>query len=147
MLNLFLIWHLHFYFGSLQNSLEHFIPVQPPKPEKTKSYPQIKCNGHMVLPMRRSFSFTLFLWWRLLGFVVSSTSLNPWVVVVVAVVVVGADVVVVEPEPLPWMTFWFRGQQILGMLFVKPQENFERNFSFSFVIWFSRIFSAIKIKT
>ena len=49
-------------------------------------------------------------------------------------VVVGADVVVVGPEPLPWMTFWFRGQQILGMLFVKPQENFERNFSFSFVI-------------
>ena len=142
-----LIWHLHFYFGSLQNSLEHFMPVQPPKPEKTKSYPQSKYNLPVVLPMRRSFSFTRFLWWRLLGFVVSSTSLNPWVVVVVAVVVVGADVAVVGPEPLPWMTFWFRGQQILGMLFVKPQENFERNFSFSFVIWFSRIFSAIKIKT
>ena len=53
-------------------------------------------------------------------------------VVVVVVVVVG--VVVFGSEPLPWMTFCFRGQQILGMLFVKPQENFERNFSFSFVI-------------
>ena len=37
-------------------------------------------------------------------------------------------------DPLPWMSFCFRGQQILGMLFVKPQENLERNFSFSFVI-------------
>jgi len=114
-----------FYFGSLQNSLEHFMPVQPPK------------------PMRKSFSFRRFLWWFLLGFVVSSTSLNLWVVVggegVVVVVVVG--VVVFGSEPLPWMTFCFKGQQILGMLFVKPQENFERNFSFSFVIWFSRIFS------
>ena len=51
---------------------------------------------------------------------------------VVVVVVVG--VVVFGSEPLPWMTFCSRGQQILGMLFVKPQENFERNFSFSFVI-------------
>ena len=51
---------------------------------------------------------------------------------VVVVVVVG--VVVFGSEPLPWMTFCFRGQQILGLLFVKPQENFERNFSFSFVI-------------
>lgn len=50
------------------------------------------------------------------------------------VVVVVVGVVVLGSEPLPWMTFCSRGQQILGMLFVKPQENFERNFSFSFVI-------------
>ena len=55
------------------------------------------------------------------------------------VVVVGGGGVVdlfstLGPDPLPWMSFCFRGQQILGMLFVKPQENLERNFSFSFVI-------------
>ena len=33
----FWIWHLHFYFGSLQNSLEHFMPVQPPKPENIEN--------------------------------------------------------------------------------------------------------------
>ena len=63
--------------------------------------------------------------------------------VVVLVVVVGCGVGVVGVvdifstlglDPLPWMSFCLRGQQILGMLFVKPQENFERNFSFSFVI-------------
>ena len=120
------------------------------KHTKWYSYPKnSKIECPLYLPIRKSFSFTRFLWWFLLGFVVSSTSLNLWVVVEgeggVVVVVVG--VVVLGSEPLPWMTFCSRGQQILGMLFVKPQENFERNFSFSFVIWFSRIFSAIKIKT
>ena len=33
----FWIWHLHFYFGSLQKSLEHFMPVQPPKPENIEN--------------------------------------------------------------------------------------------------------------
>ena len=59
-------------------------------------------------------------------------------VVVLAVVVGGVGVVdifsTLGSDPLPWMSFCLRGQQILGMLFVKPQENFERNFSFSFVI-------------
>ena len=58
--------------------------------------------------------------------------------VVVLVVVDGGGVVDIFStlglDPLPWMPFCLRGQQILGMLFVKPQENFERNFSFSFVI-------------
>ena len=58
--------------------------------------------------------------------------------VVVLVVVVGVGVVdiffTLGLDLLPWMSFCLRGQQILGMLFVKPQENFERNFSFSFVI-------------
>ena len=73
----------------------------------------------------------------LLGLVVSSTCLNLLVVVVVDAVVVVVVCLVVDflgLGPRPCMTFCSMGQQIFGMLLVKPQENFERNFSFSFVI-------------
>ena len=82
------------------------------------------------VPSLRSLS--LFLGRNLLGLVVSSTILN--VVVVVVVVVVVAGVVVVDAAVLPATMLLSKGQQMLGILFVNPQENLEKNFTFSFVI-------------
>ena len=51
---------------------------------------------------------------------------------VVVVVVVG--VVVVVAAVLPTTMLLSVGQQMFGILFVNPQENLEKNFTFSFVI-------------
>ena len=67
--------------------------------------------------------------------VVSSTILKVVVVaVVVFVVVVVVGVVVVVAAALPATMLLSVGQQMLGILFVNPQENLEKNFTFSFVI-------------
>ena len=72
--------------------------------------------------------------------VVSSTILKVVVVavvvfvVVVVVVVVVVGVVVVVAADLPATMLLSMGQQMLGILFVNPQENLEKNFTFSFVI-------------
>ena len=81
-------------------------------------------------------SLSLFLGRNLLGLVVSSTILKVVVVavVVVVVVVVVAGVVVVVAAVLPATMLLSKGQQMLGILFVNPQENLEKNFTFSFVI-------------
>jgi len=86
---------------------------------------------HSLNPSLRSLS--LFLGRNLLGLVVSSTILKVVVeAVVVAVVVV--VVVVVVAAVLPATMLLSKGQQMLGILFVNPQENLEKNFTFSFVI-------------
>ena len=80
-------------------------------------------------------SFSLFLGRNLLGLVVSSTILKVVVLaVVVVVVVVVGGVVVVVAAALPATMLLSKGQQMLGILFVNPQENLEKNFTFSFVI-------------
>ena len=83
-------------------------------------------------------SLSLFLGRNLLGLVVSSTILKVVVVAVVVfvvvVVVVVVGVVVVVAAALPATMLLSVGQQMLGILFVNPQENLEKNFTFSFVI-------------
>jgi len=103
--------------ASSQNSLVHF-------------------TSHSLNPILKSLSLPLDRIF-LLVFVVSSMSLNEVVVVDVLVVdevVDGGEVTAALP-----ITVWSKGQQMLGTLFVNPQENSDKNCTFSFEFWLSNI--------
>ena len=125
--------------------VEYVGTINPPTTQATFTnlYIRVKLSTknlkNIFLPTLKSLSFVLDL--ILLGLVVSSTNLNRCVVVVGVVNSVETFSVVGTGSAFLPVKVISSGQQILGLLLVKPQENFAKNLSFSLVVCCSRIFS------